>query len=108
MRTNGVVVTGLGATTPLGGDAAATWDATATKSMTGHLFGAAGALGAIAAILAVRGGVIPATRNLDVLDPAVGLDVVRGKARPARVDAAVANAFGFGGHNAALVFTKAA
>ncbi|MCX5150288.1 MULTISPECIES: beta-ketoacyl-[acyl-carrier-protein] synthase family protein [unclassified Streptomyces] len=78
---------------------------TATKSMTGHLFGAAGAVGAIAAILAVRDGAIPATRNLDALDPGIGLDVVRGSARHGRVPAALANAFGFGGHNASLVFT---
>ncbi|MFE6843139.1 beta-ketoacyl-[acyl-carrier-protein] synthase family protein [Streptomyces sp. NPDC057686] len=78
---------------------------TATKSMTGHLFGAAGAVGAIAAVLAVRDGVIPATRNLDTLDPGIGLDVVRGEARHGRVPAALANAFGFGGHNASLVFT---
>lgn len=78
---------------------------TATKSMTGHLFGAAGAVGAIAAVLAVRDGVIPATRNLDTLDPGIGLDVVRGAARRGPVPAALVNAFGFGGHNASLVFT---
>ncbi|MFF3862888.1 beta-ketoacyl-[acyl-carrier-protein] synthase family protein [Streptomyces sp. NPDC002209] len=78
---------------------------TATKSMTGHLFGAAGAVGAIAAILAVRDGVVPATRNLDTLDPDIGLDVVRGEARHGRVPAALSNAFGFGGHNVSLVFT---
>ncbi|MEU8134013.1 beta-ketoacyl-[acyl-carrier-protein] synthase family protein [Streptodolium elevatio] len=81
---------------------------TATKSATGHMFGAAGAFGAVAAILAIREGVVPATRNLDVLDPEVKLDVVRGAPRRIRVDAALANAFGFGGHNAALVFARAA
>lgn len=81
---------------------------TATKSATGHMFGAAGAFGAVAAILAIRDGVVPATRNLDVLDPEVELDVVRGTPRRTRVDAALANAFGFGGHNAALVFARAA
>ncbi|MEU7039760.1 beta-ketoacyl-[acyl-carrier-protein] synthase family protein [Streptomyces varsoviensis] len=80
---------------------------TAVKSMTGHLFGAAGALGALAAVLAVRDGVIPATRNLDALDPAVGLDIVAGEPRRGRVAAALANSFGFGGHNASLVFTAA-
>ncbi|GHF52263.1 beta-ketoacyl-[acyl-carrier-protein] synthase family protein [Streptomyces morookaense] len=79
---------------------------TATKSMTGHLFGAAGAVGALAAILAVRDGVVPAVRNLDVLDPEVKLDVVAGGPRPGRYEAALANAFGFGGHNASLVFTR--
>ncbi|MET9802132.1 beta-ketoacyl-ACP synthase II [Streptomyces sp. NPDC006368] len=81
---------------------------TATKSMTGHLFGAAGAVGALAAILAVRDGVIPATRNLDALDPEVELDVVTGAPRRGPVRAALTNAFGFGGHNASLVFTSAA
>ncbi|MEU9148861.1 beta-ketoacyl-[acyl-carrier-protein] synthase family protein [Streptomyces sp. NPDC048349] len=80
---------------------------TATKSMTGHLFGAAGAVGAIAAILAVRHGVVPAVRNLDTLDPEVRLDVVTGAPRQGRVAAALANSFGFGGHNASLVFTTA-
>ncbi|MBB5119482.1 3-oxoacyl-ACP synthase [Streptomyces eurocidicus] len=80
---------------------------TATKSMTGHLFGAAGAVGAIAAVLAVRDGVVPAVRNLVELDPEVGLDVVAGTPRHGRVPAALANAFGFGGHNASLVFTAA-
>ena len=78
---------------------------TATKSMTGHLFGAAGAIGAIAAILAVRDGVIPATQNLDSLDPEVKLDVVSGRPRTGALTAALANSFGFGGHNASLVFT---
>ncbi|MEE1752613.1 beta-ketoacyl-[acyl-carrier-protein] synthase family protein [Streptomyces sp. SP18CS02] len=78
---------------------------TATKSMTGHLFGAAGAIGAIAAILAVRDGVVPATRNLDTLDPEVKLDIVTGAPRRGPVGAALTNSFGFGGHNASLVFT---
>ncbi|MFG3056800.1 beta-ketoacyl-[acyl-carrier-protein] synthase family protein [Kitasatospora sp. NPDC048239] len=80
---------------------------TATKSMTGHLFGAAGAIGALAAILALRDGVVPATRNLDTLDPAVRLDVVTGAPRRGALAAALTNSFGFGGHNASLVFTPA-
>ncbi|MFB7256672.1 beta-ketoacyl-[acyl-carrier-protein] synthase family protein [Streptomyces nojiriensis] len=80
---------------------------TATKSMTGHLFGAAGALGAIAAVRAVYDGVVPATRNLESPDPEIGLDVVAGGPRRMPVPAALANAFGFGGHNAALLFTSA-
>ncbi|MGA5422168.1 hypothetical protein [Streptomyces lavendulocolor] len=55
-----------------------------TTSMTGDLFGAAGAVGALAAILAVRDGVVPATRNLDVLDPEVKPDVVAGAPRRGR------------------------
>ncbi|MFD7233875.1 beta-ketoacyl-[acyl-carrier-protein] synthase family protein [Streptomyces syringium] len=80
---------------------------TATKSMTGHLFGAAGAIGALAAVLAVRDGVIPATQNLDSLDPRVKLDIVTGAPRRGGLKAALTNSFGFGGHNASLVFTPA-
>ncbi|SDT75199.1 3-oxoacyl-[acyl-carrier-protein] synthase II [Streptomyces sp. TLI_053] len=80
---------------------------TATKSMTGHLFGAAGALGALASVLALREGIVPPTRNLERQDPTVGLDVVTGAARRGPVGAVLTNAFGFGGHNASLVFTAA-
>ncbi|MEV0601598.1 beta-ketoacyl-ACP synthase II [Streptomyces sp. NPDC050315] len=80
---------------------------TATKSMTGHLFGAAGSLGALATILAVRDGVVPATLNVEALDPEVKLDVVTGAARRVAVPAGLTNSFGFGGHNASLVFTPA-
>lgn len=79
---------------------------TASKSMTGHLFGAAGAVGALVAILALRDSVAPATRNLTVLDPRVKLDVVAGAARRGEYRAALTNAFGFGGHNVSLVFTR--
>lgn len=80
---------------------------TATKSMTGHLCGAAGAMGAISAILALRDGVVPATRNVDDLDPEIKLDIVTGRPRHGRLTAALTNSFGFGGHNASLVFTPA-
>lgn len=76
---------------------------TATKSMTGHLLGASGALGAMAALLALRDGMVAPTRNLRDLDPEVPLDVVTGEARTGRWDNAVANSFGFGGHNVSLV-----
>ncbi|WP_329571365.1 beta-ketoacyl-[acyl-carrier-protein] synthase family protein [Kitasatospora sp. NBC_01266] len=79
---------------------------TASKSMTGHLFGAAGALGAMVAILALRDAVVPATLNLTELDPRVKLDVVAGAARRGEYGAALSNAFGFGGHNVSLVFTR--
>ncbi|MFB7849102.1 MULTISPECIES: beta-ketoacyl synthase [unclassified Streptomyces] len=79
---------------------------TATKSMTGHMMGASGTMGAMAALLALRDGTVPATRNLDELDPRVELDVVRGERRTGRWSAALANSFGFGGHNVSLVFTK--
>ncbi|WP_171168108.1 beta-ketoacyl synthase [Streptomyces sp. I05A-00742] len=80
---------------------------TATKSMTGHLFGAAGALGAVATVLSLRDQVVPATRNLDAQDPEVPLDVVAGAPRRGPLTAGLANSFGFGGHNASLVFTPA-
>lgn len=80
---------------------------TATKSMTGHLLGAAGALGSIATILAIHNGVVPPTINLDDPDDALDLDVVTDKARYLDISAALTNAFGFGGHNVALVFTRA-
>jgi 3-oxoacyl-[acyl-carrier-protein] synthase II len=80
---------------------------TATKSMTGHLLGAAGALESIATILAIHHGVIPPTINLDDPDDAVDLDIVRGTARRMDIPAAVNNSFGFGGHNVAIVFTRA-
>ncbi|WP_413755421.1 beta-ketoacyl-[acyl-carrier-protein] synthase family protein [Streptomyces sp. MMBL 11-3] len=79
---------------------------TATKSMTGHMLGASGAFGAMSALLSLRHGVVPATRNLDALDPGVRLDVVSGENRTGRWDAALANSFGFGGHNVSLVLTR--
>ncbi|WP_306319052.1 MULTISPECIES: beta-ketoacyl synthase [unclassified Streptomyces] len=78
---------------------------TATKSMTGHMLGASGTVGAMAALLALRDGVLPATRNLDELDPRVDLDVVHGEPRSGQWTGALANSFGFGGHNVSLVFT---
>jgi 3-oxoacyl-[acyl-carrier-protein] synthase II len=78
---------------------------TATKSMTGHLLGAAGAVEAIATVLAIRYGIVPMTRNLDDLDDEVTLDVVRGEARKVALHAALNDSFGFGGHNVALAFT---
>jgi 3-oxoacyl-[acyl-carrier-protein] synthase II len=79
---------------------------TATKSMTGHLLGASGTLGAAAAVLAIREGRIPPTRNLDELDPQIELDIVSGTSRHGTFTAAIANSFGFGGHNVSLAFTK--
>ncbi|MGY0006593.1 beta-ketoacyl-ACP synthase II [Micromonospora sp. I033] len=79
----------------------------ATKSMTGHLLGAAGALESIATILAIRDGVVPPTINLDDPDDGLTLDVAAHKARHLEIPAALNNAFGFGGHNVALVFTRA-
>jgi len=80
---------------------------TATKSCTGHLLGAAGAVEAILTILALRDQVVPAIRNLDDLDDEVGMDVVRISPRALRHDAALSTSFGFGGHNVALAFRSA-
>ncbi|MED5416611.1 MAG: beta-ketoacyl-ACP synthase II [Candidatus Latescibacterota bacterium] len=79
-----------------------------TKSMTGHLLGAAGAIETIACIMAVKHGVLPPTINLDNPDPACDLDYVSKTAREGNVDVALNNSFGFGGHNAALIFGRAA
>ncbi|GGN80199.1 3-oxoacyl-ACP synthase [Actinoplanes lobatus] len=80
---------------------------TSTKSMSGHLLGAAGALESIATILALRDGIIPPTINLDEPDERLDLEVAAHKARAADIRAAMNNSFGFGGHNVALIFTKA-
>lgn len=78
-----------------------------TKSMVGHLLGAAGGVEAIFSILALHNGVIPPTINLDDPDPAVaGLDLVPHTARETQVDVAVSNSFGFGGTNGTLVFRR--
>lgn len=78
---------------------------TATKSMTGHLLGAAGALETVLTLLALRDRTIPATINLESKDPEIELDVVTGEARalPEGDLAALNNSFGFGGANVALV-----
>ncbi|WP_144749840.1 beta-ketoacyl-[acyl-carrier-protein] synthase family protein [Curtobacterium pusillum] len=80
---------------------------TAPKSSIGHMFGAAGAVESILAVRSIETGVVPATLNLEHLDPAVDLDVVSGSARTAPIRAALNNSFGFGGQNASLVFTAA-
>ena len=78
-----------------------------TKSMTGHLLGAAGAVEAIFCALAIRDGVVPPTINLDAPEDAVGeFDLVPHKAKKRQVDVALSNSFGFGGTNASLVLKK--
>lgn len=77
-----------------------------TKSMTGHLLGAAGGVELIASVYALREGIIPPTINVDNLDPEVDVDICANEARPAKIDAALSNSFGFGGHNAALLVKK--
>ena len=80
----------------------------ATKSMTGHLLGAAGAIEAIACLYSIRDGVVPPTINTRQLDPAIspGLNILLGKAQDWPVKVAMSNSFGFGGHNGIVVFKK--
>lgn len=77
-----------------------------TKSMHGHLLGAAGAIEGIATALALSRGILPPTTNYEVPDPECTLDYVPNVARKAQVDVAMSNGFGFGGHNTAVVFAR--
>ena len=77
-----------------------------TKSMTGHMMGATGALEAIFCVLAIREGVLPPTIHYQTPDPDCDLDVIPNQARDVKVDFALSNAFGFGGHNAVLAFRR--
>ena len=77
-----------------------------TKSMTGHLLGAAGAIEAIATVLALRHGILPPTMNLQDPDPECDLDLVPNEARKQQADVALSNSFGFGGHNATIVLKR--
>jgi len=77
-----------------------------TKSMTGHLLGAAGGVEAIATVLAIRDQFFPPTRNLENPDPECDLDYVANKGRKGRIRAALSNALGFGGHNAVVAFKE--
>jgi 3-oxoacyl-[acyl-carrier-protein] synthase II len=86
------------------GDYAKRVPVSSTKSMTGHLLGAAGVVEAIFSILAIRDGILPPTINLENPDPECDLDYVPGTARRARVTVALSNSFGFGGTNGSLVF----
>ncbi|MFN2224896.1 MAG: beta-ketoacyl-[acyl-carrier-protein] synthase family protein, partial [Anaerolineae bacterium] len=76
----------------------------ATKSMTGHLIGGAGALETVICVQALRTGIIPPTINLETPDPTCDLDYVPHQARRAELDVTLSNSFGFGGHNTTLVF----
>jgi 3-oxoacyl-(acyl-carrier-protein) synthase len=77
-----------------------------TKSMTGHMMGATGALEAVFCVQAVRNNVIPPTIHYETPDPNCDLDYVPNRARELDVNVAISNAFGFGGHNAVLVIKK--
>jgi 3-oxoacyl-[acyl-carrier-protein] synthase II len=88
------------------GDHARTVPVSSTKSMTGHLLGAAGGVEAVISILALERGILPPTINLENPDPECDLDYIPNTARKKQVDIVMSNSFGFGGTNATLVFRK--
>ncbi|MCJ7722908.1 MAG: beta-ketoacyl-ACP synthase II [Anaerolineales bacterium] len=88
------------------GDLAYSIPVSSTKSMTGHMMGATGALEAIFCIQAIREGIIPPTIHYETQDPECDLDYVPNKAREKKIKVAISNAFGFGGHNAVLVLRE--
>ncbi len=77
-----------------------------TKSMTGHLLGAAGGIELAASVLSIRDGIVPPTINLENQDPEIDLDCVPNVAREVKVDVAMSNSFGFGGHNASVLVKR--
>ncbi|MBI3540355.1 MAG: beta-ketoacyl-ACP synthase II [Candidatus Eisenbacteria bacterium] len=89
------------------GDHARRLAVSSTKSMTGHLLGAAGGIEAVATALTIARGIVPPTINLEQLDPTCDLDFVPLQARTQRVTAALSNSFGFGGHNVTLALRAA-
>lgn len=88
------------------GDAAPGIPISSTKSMIGHGLGAAGAIEAVVAILAMRDGILPPTINYEHPDPDCDLDYIPNASRKAQANAALSNSFGFGGHNVSLVFKR--
>ena len=88
------------------GDRAYAIPVSSTKSMTGHMLGAAGGAEAIACVLAIENGILPPTINYEFPDPECDLDYVPNEARSVPIDSAMTNSFGFGGHNATLIFRR--
>ena len=89
------------------GDRASTLPVSSTKSMTGHLLGAAGSLEALITLAAMQHGILPPTINQITADPEIPLDTVPNLARPATIRHAMSNSMGFGGHNVSLILTAA-
>jgi 3-oxoacyl-[acyl-carrier-protein] synthase II len=96
----------LGAVTRLLGNAAGNATMSSTKSATGHLLGAAGAIEAAFSVLAIRDQIAPPTINLDNPSVETEIDLVAHKAKPMKIDIVLSNSFGFGGTNASVVFKK--
>jgi 3-oxoacyl-[acyl-carrier-protein] synthase II len=96
----------LGAVTRLLGNAASNATMSSTKSATGHLLGAAGAIEAAFSVLAIRDQIAPPTINLDNPSVETEIDLVANKAKPMEIEYALSNSFGFGGTNASVVFKK--
>ena len=88
------------------GDAAKTLLVSSTKSMTGHLLGGAGSLEAGITVLALRDQIAPPMTNLEHVDEACGFSLVRDQGKPAVMEYAMTNSFGFGGTNASLIFRR--
>ena len=90
------------------GDHAYKLNISSTKSMTGHLLGAAGAIESIAVIMSIMNGIVPPTINLDNIDPEIdpNLNLTPNKAQKREVNVGMSNTFGFGGHNTSAIFRK--
>jgi len=88
------------------GDHAKNLCVSSNKSMIGHLLGASGAVEFVGAVLTVRNGVVPPTINYEIPDPECDLDYVPNTAREQKIDVALSNSFGFGGHNACLCLKR--
>jgi 3-oxoacyl-[acyl-carrier-protein] synthase II len=96
----------LSAVERLFGNAAGKLAMSSTKSATGHLLGAAGAVEAIFSVLAMRDGILPPTLNLDHPSVETSIDLIPHKAKPKQIDTVLSNSFGFGGTNASLIIRR--